>query len=188
MKRWRSVIGGVAADKKGTEEDRTYRATVSLNRETMRCGVEAVESYMEVGKASPEQRKARWFSLRDKYESIGDEDSAGEPVVVVIMKEGGMKEEGEVRTIEVDLKNRFYGELAGGELSAVVTMGPWLTKEVAWVGMRFPMELRFIEHRGMYSRATYSLEIPNAEAFPWEDRPVPCGHGNHYFVKWEREA
>ena len=87
MKRWRTVIGGVRADR-GREEDRTYRATVSFNREAMRCGGGAVEAYIPIGEARPEQRKARWFSLRDKYEAIPDEDSAGEPVVVVIMREG----------------------------------------------------------------------------------------------------
>ena len=85
---WRTVIGGVMADR-GSQEGRTYRATVSFNREAMRCGVEAVEAYIPIGEARPGQRKARWWSVRDKYESIGDEDSAGEPVYVVIMKEGG---------------------------------------------------------------------------------------------------
>ena len=109
-------------------------------------------------------------------------------VIGGVAADKGREEAGEVRTIEVDLKNRFYGELAGGELSAVVMLGPGATKEMVCAGMEFPVELRFIEHRGLYSRTTYCLEIPSAEAFPWEDRLVPCGHGNHYFVKWEREA
>ena len=73
---WRTVIGGVTADK-GSQEGRTYRATVSFDREAMRCGGGAVEAYIPIGEASPEQRKARWFSIRDAYEAIPDEDSAG---------------------------------------------------------------------------------------------------------------
>ena len=113
-------------------------------------------------------------------------ESGWRTVIGGVRADKGREGDGEERTIVLDLKNRFYPELAGVDKRAVVMLGPGATKEMVCAGMEFPVELRVIEHCGMLSRTTYCLEIPSAEAFPWEDRLVPCGHGNHYFVKWEK--